>query len=122
MAWKPRISIRVSRANKLGAERCQFGDEKFDSRAEMRRYGQLLMLLKAKEITGLSRQISFGLAPSAIVAGKKKRPLTYRADFVYIDNKGNMIIEDVKGHITAVYVIKRHLMKTVHGIDILEVS
>lgn len=50
-----------------------------------------------------------------------KPALRYVADFVYWHNqKGCQVVEDSKGHLTDVYRIKRHLMATVHGIEILE--
>jgi hypothetical protein len=97
------------------------GDEKFDSKAECARYQVLLVLQRAGRISGLTRQVSFVLAPKAIVAGKPKRSLIYRADFQYLDHgTKSLVTEDVKGKLTEAYKIKRHLMKTLHGIDILE--
>jgi len=92
----------------------------FDSKAECRRYQELQILARAGHITDLSRQASFILAPGAIVGGKAKRALIYRADFVYQDSKsGARIVEDCKGVMTQAFRIKQHLMKTVLGIDVL---
>ena len=38
-----------------------------------------------------------------------------------MDKRGNVITEDVKGVKTAVYQLKKKLMKAIYGIDILEV-
>lgn len=95
--------------------------ERFDSAAECARYQQLLLLERAGAIKDLTRQASFELAPAAFINGSLKRALTYRADFAYVDvATGKRVIEDKKGAFTAVYKVKRHLMKTVHNIDILE--
>ena len=62
-------------------------------------------------------------------SGRKRPELRYVADFVYweIDQarkndfqNGKWIVEDVKGILTPVYRIKRHLMMSVHGIEIRE--
>jgi hypothetical protein len=45
--------------------------------------------------------------------------LIYRADFVYKRN-GEMVVNDVKGYRTKVYLKKKRLMKSVHNIEILE--
>lgn len=93
----------------------------FDSKAELTRYMTLLSLVRAGAIRDLTRQVSFVLAPQVVIQGKPKRSLTYRADFSYIDCKtGEQVVEDKKGALTEVYKIKRHLMKSIHGIDILE--
>lgn len=55
-----------------------------------------------------------------MIQGKAKRSLIYRADFAYVEN-GSKVVEDVKGKLTEGYKIKRHLMKTVHGIEIKEI-
>lgn len=94
--------------------------EKFDSKAEAQRYLGLRLLLRAGEISELTRQVSFVLAPGTIIQGKAKRSLIYRADFQYRDKAGRLVVEDVKGMLTEAYKIKRHLMKTIHNIDILE--
>lgn len=73
-------------------------------------------------------QVPFDLAPAVKLDGepRKKPALRYLADFVYRDKNGNQIVEDVKGfdkkhgkwREDGVFRIKRHLMTTVHGIQI----
>lgn len=94
--------------------------EKYDSKREYNRYQQLRMMEQAGKIVDLKRQVKYELAPSVTIRGKKRPPLRYFADFVYIEN-GQTIVEDAKGTPTKEYRIKRHLMKSVHGIDIQEV-
>lgn len=108
------------KARKYRNTKVEWRGEKFDSQAECSRYASLLVMQKAGRISELTRQVSFILAPKVIIGGVPKRSLIYRADFSYKDATGKPVVEDVKGALTAVYKIKRHLMKSIHGIDILE--
>lgn len=93
----------------------------FDSQAEARRYGQLMILQRAGRISGLTRQVAFELARGVKLHGEKRArpPVRYVADFVYSDpTQPGIIIEDVKGMDTPLSRLKRHLMKTVHGLDV----
>lgn len=98
----------------------------FDSRAEKRRYAELLLLEKAKKITDLQRQVEYVLIPSQYrnVNGKRvcvERPVKYKADFVYHQD-GMLVVEDVKGFKTKDYIIKRKLMLERYDIQIKEVK
>lgn len=111
--------------NKFGAIKTEVAGITFDSKAEARRYGQLIMLERAGHIAGLTRQVPFVLAPSVKFEGAKriKPALRYVADFCYSDIKtGRVVVEDVKGAITPLFRVKQHLMKSVHNIDIKVVS
>jgi len=80
-----------------------------------------MLLEKEGLISNLEREVKYVLAPSVVIGKRKKPEFRYFADFVYTETKsGVKIVEDCKGVRTPVYVIKRHLMKSVHGIDILE--
>jgi len=94
----------------------------FDSKKEAARYQELKLLQAAKVISDLKAQQVFELAPSIIIQGRKRPPLRYKADFTYFDDRqgGEFVVEDVKGFRTEGYKIKRHLMKSVHGIEVLE--
>jgi hypothetical protein len=48
-----------------------------------------------------------------------EREVCYIADFVYQED-GKLVVEDVKGHRTEVYKLKKKLMLWVHGIRIKE--
>ena len=92
---------------------------KFASKAEARRYGELKLMLSAKEIDGLIVHPKFEL----IIKGIKRDTITYIADFCYRDCKtGNLIVEDVKGFKTAVYNLKKRLMRALLGIEIKEIA
>lgn len=92
----------------------------FDSKREAERYCALVMLERAGQITDLQRQVAFVLAPPVKLAGRTKPALRYVADFVYTE-RGNRVVEDAKGVRTEAYRIKRHLLMSVHGIEIREV-
>lgn len=95
----------------------------FDSRAEARRWHELQLLMRAGEIRALRRQVSFELVPSVRLLGSVRATpaVRYVADFVYTDANGRTVVEDVKGVLTPVYRLKRHLMKHVFNIDIVEI-
>jgi hypothetical protein len=107
--------------NKFGAKKTQVGTITFDSKAEARRYGDLVLLQKAGHITALQLQVPFILAPQVRFEGaaRAKPALKYVADFAYQEAEtGRTIVEDVKGVLTDAFQIKRHLMLAVHGIDV----
>ncbi len=94
----------------------------FDSMAESKRWCELSILLNTFKISQLERQVVYELAPAVRLSGEKrlKPALRYVADFRYFDGaKGHFVVEDTKGRDTAVSRIKRHLMKSVHGIDVV---
>lgn len=111
----------------------------FDSRKEARRYEELCLLLRTGAIKELRRQVPFELIPAQYETyeryGKNGRRLkdgercvekacTYVADFTYVTtDKGELIVEDTKSEATRTkeYVIKRKLMRLIHGIAIREV-
>lgn len=111
---------------------------KHDSRTEARRWTELNLLLRAKEITDLQRQVKFVLIPAqyeTIERYSKKgerlkdgtklieRECAYIADFVYKDLRtGKIVVEDTKGVRTKEYIIKRKLMLYVHHIKITEIT
>lgn len=94
----------------------------FDSKKEAARYQDLLLLQRAKMIRSLMLQQVFVLAPSVILDGIKIPELRYKADFTYFDDTkgGDFVVEDVKGFRTKDYKLKRHLMKSQLGIEVLE--
>ncbi len=77
---------------------------------------------KNGQITELRRQVPIEIAPGVQIKGAKRRspPIRYFADFSYVKN-GEAVIEDVKGVLTPIYKIKRHLL-ALQGIHITEVS
>lgn len=93
----------------------------FDSKKELRRYQELLLLQRAREIKDLSRQVEFQLIPPQYVNGKLvERRCAYRADFTYRKKDGTFVVEDTKGVRTPDYIIKRKLMLERYGIQVFE--
>jgi hypothetical protein len=87
----------------------------FDSKAEARRYVELVMLERAGEITKLRRQVRYPLMVNDLLVA------IYIADFVYFEG-GRETVEDCKGFLTSTYRLKKKLMKAVWGIEIREVT
>ena len=115
----------------------------FDSKAEFYRWCELKLLERAGKISGLQRQVKYELLPAVYETiprvsektGKELKPkqklleaaVNYIADFVYTDEHGETVVEDVKGYRDpssagyAKFVIKRKLMLHIYGIRIHEV-
>lgn len=118
-AKKEAMAKKPGRA-KYRNKKTEINGAKFDSKAEAARFVQLKRMEEAGLIQDLRRQVSFELAPAVMIAGKRMSPpLRYFADFCYVQD-GKQVIEDVKGHLTDVYKVKRHLM-AVLGYHIVEV-
>lgn len=119
-----RDSPRKKGGQKYGNIKTEVDGVKFDSRAEARRWADLLLLQRAGEIRDLQRQVEFELVPKqARPSGGIERPVAYVADFTYIDSKtGRQVVEDVKGASPDVWIIKRKLMLHVHGIEVREIK
>ena len=67
----------------------------FDSALEAKRYKQLALLEKAKEIKNLRLQVPFLLQESFRKNNKTYRKIEYIADFVY-EEKGKTVVEATK--------------------------
>mgnify|MGYP003120589943 FL=1 len=88
----------------------------FDSKWEAERYGQLVMLQRANQIRDLVTQVKFDIKIN------NEKICTYIADFTYYEkNKDGVeefVVEDAKGLETAVFRLKKKLMKAVNNIEI----
>lgn len=135
MAWNNYPGRRVAAGGsgkKYGNKKIYEDGEVFDSKKEYRRWKELILLVKAGEISKLQRQVKYTLIPSqrepdirgprgGIRPGKLiEREVSYIADFVYKDNAGQIVVEDCKGLRTKEYIIKRKLMLHEYGIRIKE--
>ncbi len=74
---------------------------KFDSKAEAKRFRELKLMQKSKDISG------FGLQPSFIIGPE----IRYRPDFIVCDKSGKVWVEDVKGKETQAFVMKAKLFR-----------
>lgn len=93
----------------------------FDSKKEAERFKYLQEGVELGFITSLIRQVTFELAPKVKQEGNERATpaMRYKADFIYIQG-GVLVVEDVKGMKTRTYLMKKHLMATIHGITIKE--
>ena len=92
------------------------------SKAENSRAVELHSWERAGIISELREQVRFELIPRQFIAGViAEYACSYVADFVYLDGNHKRYVEDVKGHRTDVYKIKKKLMLYVYGIEVKEV-
>lgn len=93
------------------------GGLRFASRAEAKRYGELLLMQRAGIITNIVCQPRFPLSVNGVIIG------AYIGDFSY--NRDNaLVVEDVKSAATrtATYRLKRKLLSAIYGIEIVEID
>lgn len=94
----------------------------FPSKKEGKRYVELKRRQELGEISNLELQPPFLLQEAFTRDKKKYRPITYIADFRYIEN-GKVIVEDVKGFKTPEYKIKKKLLLYKHeGFEFREIK
>lgn len=106
----------MPRHNKFNAQRTTVDGITFASKREATRYGELRLLERAREIRGLRLQPKLSLDVNG------EHVCTYVADFAYVKRGDSReTFEDVKGARTALFILKKKLVKAVHGIDVVEV-
>ena len=98
----------------------------FDSKREAARYAELVAMWRSGDISEPICHPSFELIPAQVAtSGRKERRVTYVADFSYCRaSDGMWVVEDVKSPVTSklpAYIIKRKLMLSVHGIEVVEI-
>jgi len=103
-------SGKGSRKHKYNACKTVVDGIKFDSKDEARRYTELKMSLNAGIIKNLELQPEFILQEAFRFKGNNIKAIKYKADFKYIDSGGDEMVEDVKGHPTPVYKLKKKLL------------
>lgn len=94
--------------HKYNARAVTVDGHRFASQAEARRYAELRLLERAGEIRDLRLQPAYVLQAGFRHprTGRKIRPVLYVGDFRYVEN-GQVVVEDVKGHETAVWRLKQ---------------
>ena len=107
---------------KYGNQKYELDGLLFDSKKEAKRWAELLLMEKARQIKYLSRQVPYTLIPTQRDDKGKviERECKYIADFVYEEN-GQVVVEDTKVFKTPEYIIKRKLLLYNYGIRIREV-
>lgn len=88
---------------------------RFLSKLEAKRYGELKLLQRAGKISELEVHPRFDLIVN------HERICIYEADFRYVDVERGTVVEDTKGARTALFILKKKLMKAVRGIEVQEV-
>lgn len=86
----------------------------FDSLAEMRRYQDLRLMEASGAISDLEVHPRYVLLESFRRGNVHFREIAYEADFSYIE-AGRRVVEDVKGHETREFQIKRKLFMHRYG-------
>lgn len=126
--------------SKYYSKKVKIGDITFDSKKEAERFQQLSLLQRVGKISNLQRQVPFVLVPAQYEEVKAytpkqhkekiekklvERKVKYVADFVYTNENGEVIVEDVKGYKRSTayseYAIKRKLMLFIHGLKVVEI-
>lgn len=113
----PRQGKAPKGRSKYGNKKVYFEGQWFDSRRELKRWNELQLMERALIIHDLKRQVSFEVVPAC----PPRKAVHYIADFVYIGEKGDMVVEDAKGFPTEVFKLKKKLMWWRHGIEVREV-
>lgn len=117
----PKAYQKQIRKSKYGNRKVTVNGIVFDSAKEADRYLELLALYRAGEIADLRLQPEFTLIEGFVTPeGERVRPERYKADFSYTRD-GERIVEDVKGHRTKEYLIKRKQMLDRYGVSVREV-
>lgn len=105
------------RGNKYLAKATWMDGIRFHSKAEAKRYSELLLLLKAGEISSLELQPRYDIAVNGRKCG------FYKADFIYYDRaSAHFVIEDVKGQRTPLSTLKQKLVEAIYNITITEIG
>jgi hypothetical protein len=105
----------MMKRSKYGNKKITLDGLKFDSKAEGNRYLVLKDKLTHNEISNLEMQPMFPVHING------KQVCKYFADFKYIQ-KGETIIEDVKGARTAIYRLKKKMVEAQYNIRITEIK
>lgn len=109
--------------NKYGNKKVNVDGHTFDSQKEARRYKELKLMERAGKIKDLELQPQFELIPTIRTERETLYKVSYYADFRYTDtNTGGVVVEDVKGYKTDIYILKKKmLLHKYEGIDFREV-
>ena len=96
--------------HKFNAVRTEIDQMKFDSKAEGKKYKELVARREAGEILFFLRQV-----PIHLPGGVK-----YVCDFLIFWADGTVTFEDVKGMRTSMYILKKKQVEALYPIKIIE--
>lgn len=107
--WK---AARPRARRKYGNEKVKIGDLTFDSKAEARRWCELVLLARSGSISDLKRQVRIWMigGDGDFLRGASGRRLSLVVDFAYIE-AGAQIYEDKKGFQTKDFKIKQSILE-----------
>lgn len=116
-AFPTMIEMSIEEYKKVTGGKNKFGAKKtvcrqkhtHDSKKEATRCNELYVLKRGGVITRLKQQPKFVLLKGFWCQHEKIRPIVYRADFSYYED-GELVIEDVKGKRTEVYLLKKKML------------
>jgi Protein of unknown function (DUF1064) len=110
-----RLLTTSARRPKYGNQRVDletfFGRHRFDSKREARVYRRLAAIRKAGEYRILLLQVPFKLPGST----------RYVADFLAVNQHGDVLVYDVKGVRTQTYKVKKRQVEEIYGVRIREI-
>lgn len=119
--------------NKYHAKKVEFYGITFDSKKEGLYYLKLKDMERRGEITDLRLQVPYELLPAIyrdevvhlktkdkVVKKLVQRAVTYVADFVYVQD-GKEVVIDAKGMRLHDYILKKKMMLALKGIEVIEV-
>lgn len=107
--------MRIPAKSKYGNRKVVYDGYTFDSERELKRYKELVLLVKAGEISHLELQPKFLLIVNGSPVKSSGRKLFYLGDFAYFDHRREKrIVEDVKGVRTDVYRLKKALVEHIY--------
>lgn len=90
----------------------------FDSKQEAEGYSLLRLLARAGKVRDLQTKVPACKFPLVV---NNQLICHYVADFVYYDvDRQTKVVADTKGYRTREYLLKKKLMKAIHGITIEE--
>jgi hypothetical protein len=104
--------------SKYGNTPTELDRRKFDSKVEAVRYAELRLLQRSGRITELICQPEYPITVNGITVAR------YIADFEYMNQYSERVVEDVKSEATRtnpVFRLKKKLVEAIHGISITEV-
>lgn len=103
--------------HKYKAQKTEIDGVTFASKAEAKRYFELKLLERAKEIFNLELQPKYDLVVNGDLVCR------FIPDFRYKTKEGRLVIEDAKGVRTPVYSIKKKLFQALFpGLSVEEIG
>jgi len=116
------LNNKIPKVSKYKNKKVVYDGIKFDSAKEGNYYLKLKIMQDSGLIRDLELQKKFILQKGFTLNGKKRREISYVADFYYFDIKQDKwVVVDVKGFKTDVYKLKKKLFESKYGIEIEEI-